>query len=199
VTIVHDSFSRVIRPGVQSHPQAAAASSDPGDAASKGLPTHTASTLFDAHNRFQDATPRTLSAPFVDARATATAVSSASSPSVVPRTAPTRGMFTVLSAELTCSSVRFLPTTSVRILSLSTTPRTSEGLYMQYEMTPPRSGSGSGSGSRIVSGPGGDSGDSAAKAEVENTFCEAAKVYDDSVVCKPCDDRLRGTCAEFRA
>ena len=168
VTIVHDSFGRVIRSGVHSHPQAAAAagtadtaSSDPGEAASQGLSTHTASTLFDARNRPQDVAPRTLGAPFVDARATATAASTASSPSVVPRTPPSRGMFKVLSAELTGSPVRFPPTASARILSLSTSPRTSEGVSMQYEMTPPRSGFGSGSGSRIVSGSGG--GDSAAK------------------------------------
>lgn len=163
VTIVHDSFGRVIRRGVRSQPQAGAAdtaSSDPGEAASQGLSTHSASTLFDARNRSQDVALRTLGAPFVDARATASA---ASSPSVLPRTPPSRGMFKVLSAELTGSPVRFAPTASARILSLSTSPRTSEGVSMQYEMTPPRSGFGSGSGSRIVSGSG-SGGDSAAKA-----------------------------------
>jgi hypothetical protein len=170
VTIVHDSFGRVIRHGVQSHPQAAAAagtadtaSSDPGEAASQGVSTHSASTLFDARNRSQDVALRTLGAPFVDARATATAASTASSPSVVPRTPPSRNMFKVLSAELTGSPVRFPPTASARVLSLSTSPRTSEGVSMQYEMTPPRSGFVSGSGSRIVSGSGSGGGDSAAK------------------------------------
>lgn len=168
VTIVHDSFGRVIRTGVQSHPRAAGtagtASSDPGEAASQRLSTHSASTLFDARNRSQDAAPRTLGTPFVDARSTVTAASSASSsPSVVPRTPPSRSMFKVLSAELTGSPMRFPPTASARILSLSTSPRTSEGVSMQYEMTPPRSGFGTGSGSRSVSGPGGG-GDSAAKA-----------------------------------
>ena len=167
VTIVHDSFGRVIRAGVHSSAAggtATTASSDPGEAPSQALSTHTSSTLFDARNRSQDAAPRPLGAPFVDARATATAASAGSSPSVVPRTPPTRGMYTMLSAELTGSPVRFPPGASARILSLSTSPRTSEGLSMQYDMTPPRTGTSSGSanGSATVTGHGG--GDTGVKA-----------------------------------
>lgn len=170
VTIVHDSFGRVIRAGVYSRPQSAAggtattASSDPGEAPSQALSAHTSSTLFDARNRSQDAAPRPLGAPFVDARATATVASTGSSPLVVPRTPPTRGMYTMLSAELTGSPVRFPPSASARILSLSTSPRTSEGISMQYDMTPPRTGTSSGSanGSATVTGPG--TGDTAVKA-----------------------------------
>lgn len=36
--------------------------------------------------------------------------------------------------------MRFPPGTATRILSLSTSPRTSEGLSVQYDMTPPRFG-----------------------------------------------------------
>ena len=134
LTVVNDSFGRVIQPGVYTpHPPqatAAAPSSDGPREASQPLSTHTSTTLVDTRNRSQDAAPRYLGAPFVDAR---------SSPST-PQTPPTHR---VRSGDLTGSPVRrFLPGTA-RILSLSTSPRTSEGLSMQYEMTPPRTGTGS--------------------------------------------------------
>jgi len=127
VTIVHDSFGRVIQPSVHSHPQA-------GDPLETSQPpsTHTSATVIDERNRFQDAAQRSLGPPFVDTRETTAALSS------VPRTPPTHRL---LSADSTGSPLRFPPSTATRILSLSTSPRTSEGLSMQYDMTPPRFGS----------------------------------------------------------
>jgi hypothetical protein len=130
MTIVHDPFGRVIRPG-HSHQAEAAASSDP-PGASQPLSTQTSATLVDTRNRFQDAAQRSLGAPFVDARATPAASSS------MPLTPP---RYRSLMADLNGSPVRF-PSSASRILSLSTSPRTSEGLSVQYDMTPPRTGSG---------------------------------------------------------
>jgi len=48
----------------------------------------------------------------------------------------------LLSADPTGSPMRFSAGTTRRILSLSTSPRTSEGLSVQYDMTPPRFGTG---------------------------------------------------------
>ena len=106
------------------------------------------------NNRSQDAAPRYLGAPFVDAR---------SSPST-PQTPPTHR---ARSADLTGSPVRRFPPGAARILSLGTSPRTSEGLSMQYDMTPPRSGSapGPGPGNGSGNGNGASPGDTTSKTQ----------------------------------
>ncbi|KAF8488475.1 hypothetical protein F5888DRAFT_1799013 [Russula emetica] len=128
VTIAHDSFGRIIRP-VRSQATSSTTTtttSDPREA-SKPPSTHTSATVIDVRNRSQDTAPRSLGPAFVDARETTAAL----------RTPPTHRL---LSADSTGSPMRASPGTATRILSLSTSPRTSEGLSMQYDMTPPRFG-----------------------------------------------------------
>jgi len=133
VTIVHDSFGTVVRPGAHSYPLAAltttttTTTSDPREASS----AHTSATVVEGRNRSQDAAPRSLGPPYVDVRETTAALSS------VPRTPPKHRL---LPADLTGSPMWPSPGTATRILSLSTSPRTSEGLSLQYDMTPPRLG-----------------------------------------------------------
>lgn len=129
-TIVHDSFGRIIRPGVHSHLQAASTTtmtSDPSEA-SQSSTENTSATIVAGRDRSQDAAPRTLGPPFVDARGTTAPLS------LVHRTPPTHRL---LSADPTGSPMRFPAT---RIPTLSTSPGTSEGLSAQYDMTPPRFG-----------------------------------------------------------
>lgn len=138
VSIVHDSFGRVIRPG--DHPQGASTTtttSDPREA-SQPPSTHSSSTVVGGRNRSQDAAPRSLGPPYVDARETTPALR------LVPRTPPTRRL---LSADMTGSPMRFSRGTATRILSLGMSPTTSEGLSTQYDMTPPRLGTGTGTAS----------------------------------------------------
>ena len=113
VTVVHDAFGRVIRPGSQTE------STNGPSEATQPLSTHSSATLIDMHHRSQEA-PTTLGAPFIDART----VSSASTPPTQP----------ALSADSNGSPMRG-PSSAVRLMSLNASPGMSEGLSVQYEDT----------------------------------------------------------------
>ncbi|KAI0306861.1 hypothetical protein B0F90DRAFT_1813721 [Multifurca ochricompacta] len=111
VTIMHDTFGRVIRPRPRA-PQGP-----------QPLSAHSSATLIDTHTRSQEA-PTTLGAPFVDARAT---------PSVsLPLTSPA---LRALNGDLNSSPLQ-RPISASRVVSLNVSPGMSEGMSLQYEDMP---------------------------------------------------------------